>query len=233
MGTQPQLHALLPGVVVRECQVHAHVVHQPGEPIQVHVTRYGFENHAAMWDGRGRLQQLFDDLHLQTLAIEPLDRLQETPRLGIAETIVSPAGDLPPLLMLDRLCRRRPAARVIAVVTDSRTAVAWIRARADILKPDSGYTVTMTCEEPGPVELYASALYGWVTWWYSTVLELRGGGTEGGASPVSMRELPPPPAELDIVEAWRSYRIQIADIHWETRHPIPDPPKPFGPDILE
>ncbi|WP_331718921.1 hypothetical protein OHU23_40685 (plasmid) [Streptomyces virginiae] len=60
--------------------------------------------------------------------------------------------------MLDHLCQRRRSDRVIA---DSRTAVLWVRASGDILDPDGGYILTMACDEAGPGDLYASALYGW------------------------------------------------------------------------
>ncbi|MEU3774306.1 hypothetical protein AB0F11_14090 [Streptomyces sp. NPDC032472] len=229
MREQPQPHAVLPGMDVHACQVHSHVVVVHGEPLQIHVTRYPFASRPSMWPGgpTGRLQRLFDDLELHALAVEPLDRMQETPALGSADVILSGPGDLPALLMLDRLCRRRRAARVIAVVTDQRSAVVWVRTSGDILGPDTGYTMTVTCDEPGPVELYGSALYGWVQWWVKTVMELRGGGADGQQSPVQLRELPPPPDELDIVEAWRPYRAHITDIHRETRHRIPERPRQY------
>ncbi|MFD8979842.1 hypothetical protein [Streptomyces sp. NPDC059564] len=47
-------------------------------------------------------------------------------------------------------------------------------------------------------------------------------------TPVRLREMPPP-IELDIVEAWRPYRIRITDIGWETRHQLPQPAKPHEP----
>ncbi|MFD5512154.1 hypothetical protein ACFWIB_30910 [Streptomyces sp. NPDC127051] len=234
MREAPQPHALLPGVSVRACQVHTHVAAAPGEPVlQVHVTRYGFETRPNLWeDGpTGRLQTLFDGLELHTMAVEPLDPMKQTGTPGSAEVVLGAPGDLPPLLMLDRLCRRRTAARVIAVVTSRRAAVVWVRAGGGFPNPASGYTMTVTCDEPaGPVELYASALYGWMSWWYETVLELRGGEVPGELSP--MRELPPPPPpdEVDILEAWRSYRVRITDIHWETRHPLPEPPRPHSID---
>lgn len=144
--------------------------------------------------------------------------------------LLSAPGDLPPLLMLDRLCRRRREARVIAVVSGPRSAVVWVRTSGSTRAPDTGYTMTVTCDESvGPVELYASALYGWVSWWHETVLELRGGRVDGEMSPVQMRELPPPPDTLDIVAAWRPYRVRISDIHWETRHQLPpEPAKPYS-----
>ncbi|MEU9180001.1 hypothetical protein AB0C90_24740 [Streptomyces sp. NPDC048550] len=151
---------------------------------------------------------------------------------GGAEVLLSAPGDLPPLLMLDRLCRRRREARVIAVVSGPRSAVVWVRTSGSTRAPDTGYTMTVTCDESvGPVELYASALYGWVSWWHETVLELRGGRADGEMSPVQMRELPPPPDTLDIVAAWRPYRVRVSDIHWETRHQLPpEPAKPYSLD---
>lgn len=52
----------------------------------------------------------------------------------------------------------------------------------------------MAGNEPGPVALYASALYGWALRW---------------ADQERHGQLPVPPLCLDVVEAWRPYRVRL------------------------
>ncbi|MFI0915462.1 hypothetical protein [Streptomyces abikoensis] len=234
--TQHPMVAIYPGVRVPVATVDTHAL--PGSDVlQVHVTRYPLEPPGVMWQEPETLQ-----LHMMAIVprpwseIEPLipphwsaedrrklsqDRYEQEQRAESASVVVSEAGDSPPLLALDRLRGRYPGARCIGIAADRHTMLVWLTtARA---AGQTGYLVTMTAadpQEPGPVSLYASALYGWARWWHGQAAALIGERT------VTIAELPPPPLALDVVEAWRPYRVNITGHDRMTFSDAPTPPRP-------
>ncbi|MEU3353078.1 hypothetical protein [Streptomyces sp. NPDC037389] len=136
------------------------------------------------------------------------------------------AGDSPPLLALDRLRGRYPYARCVGTIVDGRTVLVWLTTARGASQ--TGYLVTMTAadpQNPGPLSLYPSALYGWVRWWHNHAAALIDERT------VTVAELPPPPLALDVVEAWCPYRIELTGHDRMTFPDVPLSPRlPVDPD---
>ncbi|MFI9311519.1 hypothetical protein [Streptomyces triculaminicus] len=241
-GRAPVQHpmvAIYPGTRVPAANVDAHSLPGSDGVLQVHVTRYPLEPPEVMWQEPETLQ-----LHMMAMVprpwaeIEPVlprswsaearrrlseDHFAQEQRAESASVVVAESSDSPPLLALDRLRGRYPYARCVGVIVDGHTMLAWLTtARA---ASQAGYLVTMTAsnpQEPGPLSLYPSALYGWARWWHSQAAALI------DERAVTIAELPPPPLTLDVVEAWRPYRV---DLTGHDRMTFPDPPTPARPPV--
>ncbi|WP_370424358.1 hypothetical protein AB8O64_37010 (plasmid) [Streptomyces sp. QH1-20] len=236
---QHPMVAVYPGARVPTAEVDTHALAGPDGTLQVHVTRYPVEPPGLMW-------QAPPSLHLHRMAIEPrpwdeiqaripaswteeqrrklsLENLHQGQLAASAAVVVAHAGDTPALLALDSLRRRRAAALAVGVITGERTVLVWLS--TSDLAAASGYTVTMTADaEPGPLSLYPSALLGWALWWREQADRLTD-------EHVSFEELPPPPLELDVVEAWTPYRVSLTAHERTTFTPLPSPPRePDGPE---
>jgi hypothetical protein len=113
------------------------------------------------------------------------------------------------MLMLDTNMRRFPGAAAVGVIIDRRTCLVGLRTTrwqtVGANNVDTGYAVTMTSssEKPGPVTLFASALYGWAIWWVQNAREL-------SSRPRVVGDVPPPPLELELVEARVSHRVTLS-----------------------
>ncbi|MFI9311520.1 hypothetical protein [Streptomyces triculaminicus] len=148
--------------------------------------------------------------------------------------VVARADGDPPFLVLDRL-RRRRSAMVIGVIVDDHTVLAWVHTHEGYWErtPDghdgaSGFLVTMTADDPdapGPVSLYPSALWGWAQWWCDQAQQLV------DDRDVGLADLPPPPLALDVVEAWRAYRVLLTPDR--VGFPAPNPLRRIGPPDIE
>ncbi|MEU1307764.1 hypothetical protein ABZ419_02545 [Streptomyces cinnamoneus] len=238
--------AIYPGARVPAANVDTHTLPGPDDVLQVHVTRYPLEPPEVMWQEPETLQ-----LHMMAIVprpwaeIEPLipeswstearrklsqDHYDQAKHAESASIVVAEAGDSPPLLALDRLRSRYPYARCIGIIVNRHTVLVWLTtARA---ASQTGYLVTMTAadpQNPGPLSLYPSALYGWARWWHGQAASLIDERT------VTIAELPPPPVSLDIVEAWRPYRVDLTG-HDSMTFPAPPTPQrplvdPDGPEF--
>ncbi|MET9648551.1 hypothetical protein [Streptomyces syringium] len=233
------LVAVYPGARVPAAEVDTHPLSGPDGILQIHVTRYPVEPPGLMWQSPPSLT-----VHL--MAVEPRPWAETQARIpaswtedqrrklsvenagqdrlaASATVVIAHAGDTPPLLALDSLRRRRAAAQAVGVITDERTVLVWLS--TSDLAAASGYTVTMTADDaPGPLSLYPSALLGWALWWREQADRLTD-------EHVSFEELPPPPLELDVVEAWNPYRVSLTAHERTTFTPLPRPPRePDGPE---
>ncbi|WP_370424088.1 hypothetical protein AB8O64_35425 (plasmid) [Streptomyces sp. QH1-20] len=228
---QHPMVAVYPGARVPAAEVDSHPLPGPDGTLQVHVTRYPVEP---------------PSLNLHLLAVEPrpwaevearipaswpeeqrrrlsLENSRQGQLAASATVVVAHAGDTPALLALDSLRRRRAAAQAVGVISGERTVLVWLG--TSDLATASGYTVTMTADaEPGPLSLYPSALLGWALWWREQADRLTD-------EHVSFEELPPPPLELDVVEAWIPYRVSLIAHERTTFTPLPRPPRDWdGPE---
>ncbi|MBO8189242.1 hypothetical protein [Streptomyces spirodelae] len=221
------LFAAYPHIPPPQARVDAHVL-DGGEVPAVHLTRYpvldrippeweepsGLRLHLAVMDerlwrhyaprpprgepetGHGGLREEWEDAGR--------DRLRFMQSASVLASRAEPPE--PPELRVDTLLATHPAARAVGVVVDRGTAVVGLRTRSPGLGDEgAGYTVTMQAAEPrdaGPVELYASALWAWALWWTDRAQELSDRDRVLG-------EVPPPPLELDVVEAWTPHRVRL------------------------
>lgn len=124
-------------------------------------------------------------------------------------------ADEVPNLVVDRLMTQLPGAKAVGALMDDRTCRVGLRTRELPWDGDHGMLLTMVSEEAeAPVELFPCLLLGWSYWWQKREKDLRG-------RPVSSKDLPPPPAHLDLVENGRSFRVRLEG--WE-RTEWPEPP---------
>lgn len=218
--------ALYPGARVPAAQVDTHAVRGEGSTLQIQVTRYIPEE--PWYDEPDTL-----DTHLMVLAPPLRERMRKAimpvrygveekafyvldgpayeRTLNLATVVVTAAQDRPALLVLDHAMRQYPSAMAVGVVGDRdvlvglRTTSIWSLPGADPMDANRGYAVTMTpaVDGPAPRTLYASALWGWATWWLHNADILSGRER-------SLNELPPPPLALDIVEARRCHRTYLS-----------------------
>ncbi|MFF4227409.1 hypothetical protein ACFYZH_31805 [Streptomyces abikoensis] len=221
----------------------------PDGVLRIHLTRYPLEH-----PGEGWMQP--ESLLTHRMALEPrprsetasfvpaswtdaerlrldTDHLRQSNLASSSSVVVARADDDPPLLVLDRLLQQRFAG-VIGVLVDDHTVLVWVHTHEGFweLTPDgydgaSGYIVTMTAEDPeapGPVSLYPSALYGWALWWCLQAQQLI------DDRDVGLADLPPPPLALDIVEAWRVYRVRLTAPD-RVGFPAPDIRQGWPPDM--
>jgi hypothetical protein len=227
--------ALYPGAHVPAAMIDAHPVGRggDGEVLAVHLTRYPLYDADTPEELPESLR-----LHLAVMlperweAIEariPADAGEEyRKRLHLqwvrqdtlatnASAVVTRAGDRPALLVLDETMRRHPGASAVGVLVDHASCLVGLR--TDHRAADTrGYAVMMTAAaQSGPLALYASALLGWSQWWLDRADEV-------SDRPVSPWRLPPPPLEIDVVEAWTAYRVHVHE-HERVRWP-PTPHRP-------
>lgn len=207
-------HALFPGSSAQACQVDTHPVQAADGTLQIHVTRYPvdeLENPSYReWEARQHLT-------LHHLVTES-GRGSEDGPAATASVVVSSSWGVPPLLALEDVCRRRPHASVVGIPTSDRSALVWVSTSPPLEDPRVGYVATIRSAEPGPTGLYPSALYGWVIWWS----EQAGNLDDEGKPPIARLPLPPP--RLDVVEAWRPYRVHIEQperVTWPAATPSP------------
>ncbi|MER5302246.1 hypothetical protein ABT039_22685 [Streptomyces lasiicapitis] len=188
--------ALWPGDPARAFHIDTHVLPGADGVAQIHLTRYPAGEPTSYSPYAQRAQEHLR-LHLHAQEPDPPEALARA-----ADVVVGPAGDAPPLIALHRLRTRRTAATAVGVTLSDRSALVWLNSPG-LPGAGTGYLVTMTGDEPGPVALYPSALYGWALHWLeqhpaSALEELPDGGA-----------LPAPPLCVDLVEAWRPYRIRL------------------------
>ncbi|WP_158697955.1 hypothetical protein [Streptomyces prunicolor] len=98
--------------------------------------------------------------------------------------------------------RSLPGALVVAAVTSNRSALVWVRVQPPAVWEPAGYTVTVRSDEPGPVGLYPSVIYGWIRWW----ADQQTGFPEG--FPFGLL-LPRPPGRIDATVLSDTYRLTI------------------------
>ncbi|MGP3992057.1 hypothetical protein [Streptomyces sp. 3N207] len=242
------LFAAYPHIPPPAARVDAHVL-DGGEVPAVHLTRYpvldqvppqweeptGLRLHLAVMDER-----LWRHYTPRPLRGEPelgsgselradwedagRDRLRFLQSAGVLASRAEPPE--PPELRVDALLATHPAARAVGVAVDRGTAVVGLRARLPGLRDEgAGYTVTMRAADPrdaGPVELYASALWAWALWWTQRARELSDRDR-------LLDDVPPPPLELDVVEAWTPHRVRLERPAWtEWSSSSPSSPVPGG-----
>lgn len=239
--------ALYPGARVPAAMIDAHAVGDDagGRVLAVHLTRYPLDPP----DQRYQRPDSLLWLHLAAVVPEPWQTIseripanynrehrarlrdqwiQQDRLVSFADVVVTHAREQPPLLVLDA-AMSKGAPSAVGVVIDERTCLVGLRTREEArVQETRGYAVVMTADgpQPGPVALYASALLGWKQWWLDRADEL-------SDRPVSLDRLPPPPLELDVVEAWTPHRVHLeAPEHarWPAR---PLRPRRIGLDWLD
>ncbi|MFI7337090.1 hypothetical protein ACIBUY_04020 [Streptomyces sp. NPDC050085] len=227
------MHALYPRAQVAAARVDAHSTLAADGVLNVHLTRY-------IADPPDDLDPEPDSLDLHLWAVDPpvwdKHRHSVFPRYQAekdachrytheqyeiarrADVIMTAALDRPPMLVLDEKMRQFPSTYAIGVQTDRRegqlsclvglrTQFAYYRNATDARPADSlGYAVTMTATPNGthPPRLYPSALLGWARWWIAQAKVLSDRTRD-------MEQLPPPPLQLDITEAWRTFRVDLTE----------------------
>ncbi|WP_280886892.1 hypothetical protein [Streptomyces sp. LBL] len=114
--------------------------------------------------------------------------------------------------------RSLPGALVVAAVTSSRSALVWVRVQPPAVWEPAGYTVTIRSDEPGPVGLYPSVIYGWIRWW----ADHQTGFPEG--LPLGLLQARPP-GRIDATVLCDTYRLTItpADASISSVHEPRDP----------
>ncbi|MGY4969555.1 hypothetical protein ACWGCC_10035 [Streptomyces nigrescens] len=165
-----------------------------------------------------RLQDVRNPAYRHKLERE--NSLQDQRAMNAGEVVVGRAydGDPPPLV-LDAMMRRYVLATTIGIRVDERTFLVGMRTprlpgSVDPGEDNSGFTVVMSGASGAPAALYPSALHGWSRWWRREAQRLRD-------RPVARAELPEPPAELDVIEAWKHYRIRIGNYERTAWPPLP------------
>jgi hypothetical protein len=120
-------------------------------------------------------------------------------------------GGLPAEMVLDDLMTRHHRATMAVVLSEEQgCCLVGIRLR-DILRPlgapevHGGYMFTMKAQKGAPTALFGSALMGWAEWWLLSATELRD-------DRVRWNDLPAPPGELVVVEAWVPYQVSIEGV---------------------
>jgi len=98
--------------------------------------------------------------------------------------------------------RSLPGALVVAVATSSRSALVWVRVQPPAVWEPAGYTVTVRSDEPGPVGLYPSVIYGWIRWWADQQTGFPEDFALGSL-------LPRPPGRIDATVLSDTYRLTI------------------------
>ncbi|WP_326759097.1 hypothetical protein OHB35_15065 [Streptomyces phaeochromogenes] len=98
--------------------------------------------------------------------------------------------------------RSLPGALVVAAVTSSRSALVWVRVQPPAVWEPAGYTVTVRSDEPGPVGLYPSVIYGWIRWWADQQTRFPPGFPFGLL-------MPRPPGRIDATLLSDTYRLAI------------------------
>ncbi|MCX4666458.1 hypothetical protein OG453_07220 [Streptomyces sp. NBC_01381] len=216
----------------------------PDGTLQVHLTRYLVEGprcsepdtlgcvHLMSVDPRvwkdfapDIPQYSVEEPYLRAKTSAELERLAQSASVLVTHAVDQ---DQPPMLVLDSTIRRYPGAAAVGVIVDHNTCLVGLRTQfwAPPGTPESerdvGYTVTMSTvgEQPGPLTLYASALYGWAQWWVSNAQDL-------SSRERLLKDLPPPPLELELVEARVPYRVTLSDTE-RSSWPAP-PPQPYVP----
>ncbi|MFD4561239.1 hypothetical protein ACFWP5_44170 [Streptomyces sp. NPDC058469] len=114
--------------------------------------------------------------------------------------------------------RSLPGALVVAAVTSSREALVWVSVQPPAVWEPAGYTVTVRSDEPGPVGLYPSVVYGWIRWW----ADQQTGFPEG--FPVGLL-LPRPPSRIVAVLSG-TYRLTITPADARSSSTYTDPHDP-------
>lgn len=104
--------------------------------------------------------------------------------------------------VVDRLMTQLPAAKAVGALVDDRTCRVGLRIRELPWNDSHGKLVTMTTD--AAVELLPSLLLGWSYCWRKREKALRG-------VPIPSEELPAPPAQLDLVEDGRTYRVRLEE----------------------
>ncbi|MFE4869538.1 hypothetical protein [Streptomyces sp. NPDC056682] len=167
----------------------------------------------------------------QRFELERQNTRQERMAQNAATVVIGqPFGD-PPEFVLGTMMRRYIFANAIGVQIDDETCLVGMRTRQppgtrQDVDEDPGFTVTMTGGKGAPAPLFPSALEGWARWWRHNAREIR-------ERAVSSVELPPPPSDLTIVEAFESHHIQV-DYYKRTAWPqLPLIPRfDFGDDHI-
>ncbi|MEV5242606.1 hypothetical protein AB0K89_26390 [Streptomyces cinnamoneus] len=245
-GSEMALHpmtVMYPGARVPAADVDTHCVPGPTGVLQVHLTRYPLEPPSEYWSRP-------ESLVMHRMAVDPrpidetesfiptssteeerslvlLEQYRQEDQASVACVVVARADGAPPLLVLDGL-RQRRSATVVGVIVDDHTVLAWVHTH-DGYGGTSGYLVTMTADDPGapgPVSLYPSALWGWAQWWCDQAQQLVDNRDVG------LADLPPPPLALDVVEAWRAYRVLLTGPD-RVGFPAPNPLRRIGPPDIE
>ncbi|UIX34456.1 hypothetical protein [Streptomyces sp. GQFP] len=110
--------------------------------------------------------------------------------------------------------RSLPGALVVAAVTSSRSALVWVRVQPPAVWEPAGYTVMVRSDEPGPVGLYPSVIYGWIRWWADQQTDIPEGFPAGLLQPR-------PPTRIDATVLSDTYRLAItpADASTSSVHP--------------
>ncbi|WP_019062449.1 hypothetical protein [Streptomyces prunicolor] len=121
-----------------------------------------------------------------------------------------------PDMVVDRLfCTLSADSACVAVaIVDRHTCRAGLRPRMPwdqrprmrwFTESHDGMLLTMTCPDPdAPVELFPALLHTWASWSYRRALRLSGPEIEN-------REVPQPPARLDLVVKDRCFPVQLRD----------------------
>ncbi|MFB7630441.1 hypothetical protein ACFC0M_05755 [Streptomyces sp. NPDC056149] len=237
------LVAVFPGVWDPWVRVDTHPVTGVGNlPLGIHVTRYPAPNE----DVNDHV--LPDTLNLHTLATAPLpfrvlerrlegvrnldyrrkleqgNERQDRRAMNGATVVIGRAFDGDPApLVLDAMMRRYFPATTVGIQIDDETVLVGMRTphlpgSVGAGEDNAGFTVVMSGDPGAPVALFPSALQGWSRWWRREVGRVR-------ERPVAAVELPEPPTELDLIEAWKEYRIRIGGYERASWPPLPNIPR--------
>ncbi|MEU6353116.1 hypothetical protein ABZ896_27960 [Streptomyces sp. NPDC047072] len=158
--------------------------------------------------------------------------IQPAPVVQSASVVVADAREYSSLQAAQEVLRKRvrslPGALIVAAVTSDRSVLVWQRVQPPAVWEPAGYTVLVRSDEPGPVGLYPSVIYGWIRWWGEQ--QLARFADQGVTFPLGFRfglMQPRPPGRMDATVLSDTYRLTITPAD----APVAvEPPDPDGPE---